>query len=147
MHIHHSNRTERLLEQCVALMAQPAPDPLAPETVVVQNPGMARWLAQQLALQTGISANLNFPLPASFVWRIQAAWLAPMPEEDGYDRESLQWRVLALLPEFLDRPQFADLARYLQDDREGIKAYPLAGRIADVFDQYLVYRPAMVSGW
>ncbi len=148
LHIHHSNRAERLLDGLAALVSRPLADPLAPETVVVQNPGMARWLAQQLALKAGIAANLDFPLPASFVWRIQAAWLARMPDDEGgYDRESLQWRILALLPGFLPDPRFAELQRYLKEDESGLKAWQLAGRIADVFDQYLVYRPDMVLGW
>lgn len=147
MHIHHSNRTEVLLERFVAVTRQPLSDPMAPETVVVQNPGMARWLAQQLALETGIAANLDFPLPATFVWRVYSAWLPRMPEETRYDREALHWRILALLPEFLPQPAFAELERYLQDDADGFKAYQLAERIADVFDQYLVYRPELVLEW
>lgn len=147
IHIHHSNRTEILLERFAAVTRQPQTDPMAPETVVVQNPGMARWLAQQLALKAGIAANLDFPLPATFVWRLYTAWLPEMPEETRYDREALHWRILALLPEFLSQPAFAELDRYLKDDAEGLKAYQLAGRIADVFDQYLVYRPELVLGW
>ena len=147
MHIYHSNRTERLLQRFVDLVRRPMADAMAPETVVVQNPGMARWLAQQVALVTGIAANFDFPLPASFVWRIHRAWLPQMPEETGYDRESLHWRVLGMLPALLTRPAFAELDRYLKDDGSGIKAYQLAGRIADVFDQYLVYRPEMVLDW
>jgi exodeoxyribonuclease V gamma subunit len=147
MHIHHSNRTERLLERFVALATQPLADAMEPEVVVVQNPGMARWLAQQLAMATGIAANLDFPLPASFVWRVHSAWLPDMPEETGYDRESLQWRVLGLLAFLLPRPEFGELRRYLKDDESEIKAYQLAGRIADVFDQYLVYRPDMMLQW
>ncbi len=147
MQIYHSNRAERLVERLVQIVSLPAADPLAPETVVVQNPGMARWLAQELALRTGIAANLEFPLPASFAWRVQTAWLPSWPQEDGYDRERLHWRILGLLPRFLARPAFADLARYLQDDESGLKAYQLAGRIAEVFDQYLVYRPEMVLDW
>lgn len=147
MHIHHSNRTEVLLERFVALTRRPLTDPMAPETVVVQNPGMARWLAQQLALKAGIAANLDFPLPATFVWRIYASWLPEMPEEADYDREALHWRILALLPAFLRQTAFAELDRYLQDDAEGLKAYQLTARIADVFDQYLVYRPELVLGW
>ena len=147
MHIHHSNRTEVLLERFVAMMRQPLADPMSSETVVVQNPGMARWLAQQMALETGIAANLDFPLPATFAWRIYRAWLPQMPEETRYDREALHWRILALLPAFLSQPAFAELDRYLQNDADGLKAYQLAGRIADVFDQYLVYRPDLVLDW
>lgn len=147
IHVHHSNRTERLLASFAGVASRPLSDPLAPETVVVQNPGMARWLAQRLAVETGIAADLDFPLPAKFVWRIHAAWLPDAPEDGGYDRERLHWRVLGLLPEFLPRPVFAELRRYLAEDPAGLKAYQLAGRIADVFDQYLVYRPEMVLAW
>ncbi|MCI5209185.1 MAG: hypothetical protein D3910_10410, partial [Candidatus Electrothrix sp. ATG2] len=56
MHLFQSNRLENLFEALCATLAEPISNPLAPEIIVVQNPGMARWLSQQIALRTGISA-------------------------------------------------------------------------------------------
>ncbi|MCI5143135.1 MAG: hypothetical protein D3909_15690, partial [Candidatus Electrothrix sp. ATG1] len=60
MHLFQSNRLENLFEALCATLAEPVSNPLAPETIIVQNPGMARWLSQQIALRTGISAHFSF---------------------------------------------------------------------------------------
>ena len=45
LHVYHSNRLEALFELLCALReSQSHPDPLTPETVLVANPGIGRWL-------------------------------------------------------------------------------------------------------
>lgn len=147
LQIYHSNRLEVLAEELAQVTVVPLADPLGPETVVLQNQGMARWVAQQLALRNGISARLDFPLPASFLWRMLQAWLPAAPDAVRFDQDTLLWRVFERLPGLLDRPAFAALNRYLVDDASGLKLYQLARRIADLFDQYLVFRPDLVLAW
>ncbi len=147
LEIHHSNRLEVLLEHLVAVLDQPLPDPFAEEFLVVQNQGMARWLAQGLALRTGIAANLRFPLPARLVWDLLGCWFTELPEQSDWDKDRLVWRIFARLPGLLTDPDFAEPARYLQGEPRELKTYQLARRVADLFDQYLVYRPDVVLGW
>lgn len=147
LHVHHSNRLERLLEELATVTAVPPADPFAPERVVVQNPGMARWLAQSLAERQGIAANLDFPLPASFFWSVLEAWFPDLPLESPLDRESLLWRVMAVLPGLLDQPAFREPAGYLAGEPAEQKRLQLCRRVADLFDQYLVYRPDRVLTW
>ena len=47
----------------------PNPDPFAEETILVQSIGMAQWLQMEIAEQTGIAGNYNFPFPTSFIWQ------------------------------------------------------------------------------
>ena len=79
LYSHHSNQMEQLIGSLLARIASPVADPMAAEIILVQNPAMARWLSQRIAEAQGIAANLEFPLPASFVWRIHQAWLPDMP--------------------------------------------------------------------
>jgi exodeoxyribonuclease V gamma subunit len=146
-HIYHSNRMELLVDRLIHILSPPLTGALAPEIIVVQNPGMKRWLSQQIALESGVAANIEYPLPASFVWQIHGFWLGDLPEQKEFDRESLRWRILSLLPELPRGKEFAHLNRYLEEDPEGFRAYQLSGRIADLFDQYLVYRPDMLLNW
>ena len=145
--IHHSNRLEILLRALRTFLAATPADPFAPEQIVVQNQGMARWVVQQLAEQEGIAANMAFPLPASFVWRVFRAWMPELPERSAFDREQLAWRIYARLPARLAEPAFAELAGYLAGEPRALKRWQLARRIADVFDRYLVYRPDLVLDW
>ncbi len=154
--IHHSNRLEILLDRLIRTLDRPLSDPFAPERIVVQNQGMARWLAQGLAERTGIAANLEFPLPARFLWDLLGCWIEDLPAESDWDRGRLRWRIYALISDCSDDPLFVEPARYLKgDDGDGgaapgsadIRIYQLACRVADLFDQYLVYRPDLVLGW
>jgi len=147
LQIYHSNRLEVLVEELARITAIPLVDPFRPETIVVRNQGMARWIAQRLAQRNGIGAQLDFPLPARFLWRVLQAWLPDAPDATRFDKDALLWRVYKQLPDLLDRPAFAALTRYLADDPSGLKLYQLARRIADLFDQYLVFRPDLVLGW
>ena len=147
LQVYHSNRLEALIDALTRVTAEPLADPFKPETIVLQNQGMARWIGQQLALRNGVSACLDFPLPASFLWRVLEAWLPAVPEETLFDKDTLLWRVRKLLPGLLGQPAFAPLERYLADDASGLKLFQLAQRIAGLFDQYLVFRPDMVLDW
>jgi exodeoxyribonuclease V gamma subunit len=145
----HSNSTRHLADALIDDCSRPLADPMQPEVILVQNPGMARWLSQQFALKTGIAANLHFPLPASFVWELQQRWLGEHLPEGGYDRDSLRWWLMRLVPESSGLPECQRLNAYLSSsaDDSQVRLYQLSGRIADLFDQYLVYRPELLLGW
>ncbi|MCX5856582.1 MAG: exodeoxyribonuclease V subunit gamma, partial [Deltaproteobacteria bacterium] len=68
-------------------------------------------------------------------------------EAPPYDPEIMAWRIMDVLPACLPYPEFADLRRYLQADAGGLKGYQLSCRLADLFDQYLVFRPDMILAW
>lgn len=142
-----SNHLEHLFTRLASVLADPPEDPLAPEVIVVQNAGMARWLSQRIALQTGIAANIRFPLPARFIWQVLAGQLT-LPEDQGdFDRQVLRWRIFQMLQGDGLLARFPEPAAYLRDDRDGGKSLQLADKMADLFDQYLVYRPDMLLAW
>lgn len=145
--VHHSNRLERLLVGLEAQLSAAATDPLTPQVIVVQHPGMGRWLAEQLALHGGIATNLAFPLPAAWIWQAMRLWLPDLPESQTLSRETLGWHTLAILPAQLADPAFREVSHYLRGDEDGLRCYQLCQRIAALFDQYLVYRPDWVLGW
>ena len=147
LHLYHSNRLERLLDRLVELTGEPLGDPLAEEQILVQNQGMARWLSLRLAERAGIAANLAFPLPASFIWGLFRDQLERVPEHAGFDRETLLWRVHGTLPGLIEQPGFEPLNNYLAVGDIPLRRYQLARRIADLYDQYLVYRPDFIDAW
>ncbi len=147
MFLYQSNRLENLFAHWRAVVARPLADPLAPEIVVVHNQGMAQWLARQTALAEGIAANLHFPLPGRFFWDLLHQLTDSPHQEDLFERPILLWRISRLLPRFLDTPAFTELDTYLRDDDDGRKRHQLASRIADLFDQYMVYRPDLLARW
>ena len=147
LHIHQGNRTEHLLEALANLLASDPADPFTAETVVVQNPGMARWLTRGVAHCNGLCAQLEFPLLASFIWRIYQAGLENIPERAPMAQDTLIWQLMGCLPKLLDKPNYAPLRHYLEGDDQERKRYQLARRIANLFDQYLVFRPDWILEW
>jgi len=77
---------------------QPLADPLAAEQVLVQSPGMAQWLQMELANSFGIAANIDFPLPASFIWNMFVKVLPDIPEESAFTKASMSWKLMHRLP-------------------------------------------------
>ena len=102
---------------------------------MTQHQGMARWLSIQLAQVQGISANYDYPLPASYIWALYRSQLDNVPESSSFERSTLAWRLMALLPTLLDEPEFSPLKHYLEGGRDQLKQYQLCRYIADTFEQ------------
>jgi exodeoxyribonuclease V gamma subunit len=148
MKVYRSNRVEQILQALVEVVQQPTADPLQPQQVVVQSRGMAVWLSMRLAQRFGVWAGDAFPFPRRFIHGLFETVLGePVANMEAFGRERMLWAILAELPRLLPLEPFADLARFCSDDPQGRNRFGLAQRIADVFDQYLVFRPEMILGW
>ncbi len=145
-HLHRSNRLESLAGTLGLLMRTPLSSPFQPETVVVQSQGMARWLKLELAASLGIAANLRFPFPRAFAHELFRALDLTVDARPSFDPELLVWRIFQLLPEAATLPGFGSVARYLADG-DARKRFQLAGRLARLIDQYLVFRPDLIDAW
>lgn len=149
----HGNRAEALRDVLVAWMRAHPLAPLEDEVVLVQSNGIAQWLRLALADEReggcGIAAAMRFDLPSRFFWRVYRAVLGreAVPEASPLDESRLVWRLMRLLPELLQDPVYAPLARFLADDADARKRFQLAGRLADLFDQYQVYRADWLAAW
>ena len=152
MRLHRSNRLERLFGRLLEVCAEPLLDPLAREWIVIQNPGMGRWLERRWAQTRGVATLLHFPLPARALGELAALLFAgdagEADAEAAWERAALRWRVFRLLPDCAADPAFAPLHPYLKDGPDGEAArFRLSGRIAAVFDQYMTYRPELLPSW
>ncbi|MGB1091338.1 MAG: exodeoxyribonuclease V subunit gamma [Oceanobacter sp.] len=145
--IYHSNDLEVLKGILLSLMAQQPPAPFQPETLLVQSQGMAHWLKLQIADGLGVAAQLDFPLPSSFIWQVFNALEPELPERSHFDKALMTWKLFSLLPELAGQPGCEAIADYLKHDGSGLRNYQLSQTIADVFDQYLVYRPDWLLSW
>jgi exodeoxyribonuclease V gamma subunit len=146
LRVTESNRLETLADRLVDELRVPAGGVFTPDVVVVQNAGMQRWLALRIARARGVCANVRFPLPARFIWDLLDRGLGPTAGGARLDAALLTWRLMEILAHLPATREMAPLLDYLAggDDR---RRYELACRIADVFDQYLVYRPDWIRHW
>ncbi len=132
---------------------------LESETVLVQSNGIAQWLKLALAADpdpadatqggAGIACGLSLQMPGRFIWQLYRLMLPAqaIPEQSGFDKSQLRWRLFRLLPQLALQDEFAVIASYLQGDDSQGKLQQLAFKLADLFDQYQVYRADWLQAW
>ncbi len=148
LNLYKSNRIEKLVDTLTAVVAEPLATPHDPEWIAVPTQGLGTWLGMELSKRLGIWANACFPFPRALVEGVMAGVLGKtMPDTAFSQPDNLGWRIMGLLPGFMDRREFAPLKQYLNDDKGGLKRFQLSWQIARTFDQYAVYRPEMVNRW
>ena len=145
--LHMSNQLERLADRLAELLAEPLGSPFEKEVIVVQSRGMERWLRMALAERLGISANLDFPFPNAFLAMTYSLIVTDRPLDDEYERNTMIWKIMGIISDCLDLPDFRELRRYLGPFPDDQRLYQLSKYIASCFDQYVVFRPEMILGW
>lgn len=158
----HGNHPETLRDLLITWMKRYPLSPLENEIMLVQSNGIAQWLKFALAADAiegdgsgketggcGIAAALEISLPSRFLWQVYRAVLGreAVPEASPFDKSRLLWRLMRLLPEVINQPVYAPLQRFLDNDSERRKRYQLSERLADLFDQYQVYRADWLEAW
>ncbi|QOL48313.1 exodeoxyribonuclease V subunit gamma [Massilia litorea] len=144
----HGNQMEMLREAVFDWLRGHPLGPLEQETILVQSNGFAEWLKIALAEELGVCAATRVALPARFLWEAYRAMLGRdrVPSRSPFDRDPLTWRLMRLLPTLLQEPVFAPLAHFLGDGCPE-RRLQLAERLADLFDQYQVYRADWLTDW
>src|SRR5690554_4883244 len=150
----HSNRMEVLRDGLVEWLAKQPLAPLETEIITVQSNGIAQWLRSSLARSApdggpGIAAALDTPMPARLMWTLYRRVLGEqaVPQTSPLDEQPLVWRLMRLLGELPDNAVYRPLRQFLQDDDDLRKRFQLAERLADLFDQYQVYRADWLADW
>lgn len=119
---------------------------LAPDTILIPQVAMKRWLQATLAAEYGIAANLEFITPGEFVARALEANLGPAAGD--LDMAAMQWRLYGALidPAVRAQPALRTLAAYL-GDADPLKPWSLAGELASVFEKYQAWRRDWLLRW
>ena len=172
LHIHRSNRAERLVEVLVRQLGRNAPDdPFDEVPIVVGARGMERWLRNQVASHRGVAAQLAFPFPRPALDGAVTALLGEHDEPrrfwsrndsvDPWRPEKLAWRVLNALRERAHssdpatRRAFAHPRQYVSTPGSSAAApsavnpreAAFALEVAQVVDGLLRQRPDQVREW
>lgn len=118
-----------------------------PYYLVTQTEGMNNWLRLQLAENLGIAANYKFLKPNDLVNQIYAALGGEFSQPLSSENQS--WLIFKILGEQEFRNRFETISSYYLDDTpdKDLKRIALAEKVADLFDQYQIYRPEMVHKW
>ncbi len=148
---YYGTELEKLADRLfLELDENPPSDLLAEEVFVVQNHGIGRWLSLRMAEKEGIAANLKFEFPSERIWSLIRLLNDDIPQTLPSDRGPMTWTLMELFEDerFLD--EFENLHHYIEEedpDQRSMRSWKLASKIANVFDQYLIYRPQMILDW
>jgi exodeoxyribonuclease V gamma subunit len=144
----HGNQMEQLRAAVFQWLRNHPLGALEPEIFLVQSNGVAEWLKIALAEENGICAAARVALPARFLWDAYRGMLGRerVPPISAFDKGPLTWRLMRLLPTLLSDPVFTPLRHFLADG-EAERRLQLAERLADLFDQYQVYRADWLDDW
>lgn len=146
IHLYTGNRLEILAGKLSELLNSDPLPPLEKEIILIQSRGMARWLALKTADRLNIWANYECPFPNTFIRNIYKLFMPEISDSSPYDKEFITWHLMDIIPELLQTPHFKKVHHYLESDN-GLKLYQLAHEVADLFDQYTLFRPDMLLGW
>jgi len=136
------------------------------EVIVVQNAGMQHWLNLAIAKERGISMNMRYALPAQFLWKLIRTLASDdkVPDQSPYSREALCWRIHEILARdsVINDEDFAQASHYWRGDEPAtevddnkyneakhaqLKRYQLSTQLADLYEQYLIFRPQWLDNW
>ena len=135
--LYHGNSLDVLARLLASELAKPAPGRdgapaplLAPDTVLIPQPAMRRWLQKTLAEAHGVAANLRFRTPGEFV---RDALAANLPGGEAVaDAATLRWRLWNVLADdaAMALPVFAPLVPVLDGPARAAPAFALDGELA-----------------
>ncbi|MCW8108230.1 exodeoxyribonuclease V subunit gamma [Alteromonas ponticola] len=153
--LYPSNKLEHLSFLLSALLKEQPGTVFSTHPILVESPGMQHWLSMQLAHNHGIAMNMQFPLPVRFMWDTARQILGErkIPKQSAYRREILVWRIdeILLSDAFCEHPAAKPVCQYWQsqttEDEKSTLRLQFATAIADVFEQYLLYRPDWLAKW
>jgi exodeoxyribonuclease V gamma subunit len=148
-----SHRTEVLLDAFAANLTaeRKRNGPFAPVRVIVPNRNVEAYLRLKVCEQCGIAANLQTTFLRRFLADIAEG---ANPGWRVADAAYVEGCLLAVLhdPVLMGQPELADVRRYLDaadSDRDALdrRRGQLAGQLAQLFEEYAVSRPDMLSAW
>ena len=150
IHLFLSNRLETLADALISHIASNSGHPLIPDTLVVQNRGISRWLNLRIAEVSGIQMNTRYLYPRAIIDSLLEG-INPDYKSgkiSRFSKDVLFWRIYKSLPKWSTHPKARVLKQYLESDAEStsfLRRYQLAMKIAQYMDQLQTYRPDLLT--
>ncbi len=147
LHLQFSNSLKALAKSFLQQVKRENTSVFQPNYIITQTEGMNNWLKMQMTEEWGIAANYQFLKPNDFIY--QVFFLLSGKITATLHPENQKWLLFKLLNEPDFKHRFKDVAQYYHPDFENadIKRLSIAQNVADLFDQYQIYRKELIEGW
>ena len=111
------------------------------KTVIIQTTGIAKWLSYKICDNFGVCANVDFVFPKGFIVQtLKNIGLVQEDDMDFYDKPNIITNIL----KSLNNKEYNELNEYT-NDKNGRRLGQFVSYLADLFDQYLTYRPEFLK--
>lgn len=127
---------------------------LVPSIVVVANAGLRRWLPLELARarqrqgQRGVVADLQTLLPSAYFKKLGRRVLGTAAQGmESYESAALPFRIYSELGHMGDPQLDAYLGTETSVAGRAVRRWGLAQRLAQLYAEYMIYRPDWLSDW
>lgn len=140
--IYSSNHPEDLCQKLCGNIAQAGENIFDREIIVTQTAGMSVWLKTEISRIIGVFANFSIMNQDSVMDDISLLLFGTKPKNN---KDIIRHKVYTLLDHESFKTDFTDVAQYYKDSE--IRRIQLAARIADLFDQYQLYRADVIRLW
>lgn len=137
-----SNHIEDLCQQLADSISKSDNGVFSKEVIVTQTSGMNAWLKTKLAQRNGVFAQFEFQNQDGLFAQIYKL-LFGKSIANQFDNN--KYTIYNLLNSELFKVQYPDVAQYYNDNAK--RRFDLATKIADLFDQYQLFRPEMIAAW
>ena len=144
----HGNQVEGVVDTFFEWMNAHPLSPLEEEVILTPTHAMAEWLKLRLAQKSGVCAAVSVNLPGKVIWSLYRTILNA-PEVASYsatDKEVLVWRLMRILPSEITKASYRLIQEYVARFGKDV-LFKLSTQLADLFDQYQVYRADWLKSW
>jgi len=143
LHINVSNSLNNLAVKFASDLKASGSGVFQPYFIASQTVGMNNWLKLALSENMGILANCRFIKPNDIVNEIY--YFLGGEDKIILSKDHLQWAIDNQLNKTEFKTRFKNVSEYYGDDT--VKRMALAEKVADLFDQYQMYRYELIKKW
>ena len=143
LNLYISNDIEKLSAKLADNIKHNPLDLYQREAIVVQTDGMSRWISIKVAEKNKIFSNFEFFSPNKLLFELFR--IAGIYNPGLYDTNNLKWIIYDIIGTGEFKSKFFSTYSYFENDK--IKQLQLATKLADLFDQYVIYRPDYIRLW
>ncbi len=151
--IFRSNKAEWLAEILGQELRLNPPEITEEVNILVSTWPSSRWLSEKISIINNINALVQYPFPGSYLKRLVKKIIGIDPNEnDPWEKNHLVWNILELLPELLKEEESQIIQYWLkirekENEQINLNSWDLANSIAEIFDDYILYRPEIIKQW
>lgn len=139
--VYKSNNLNTLLSKvCKIIVKKPLYNIFQKEIFINENKVLFQYINIFIANKIGISANFKLYHPSNFIWKLFNIVLPVNNIKNFFTRSSMIFMIMKLIDKNFC---FKDIT---QKNRT-IKKFKFAFLMAEIFQQYLIYRPNWINMW